>query len=140
MKNIKPKILIGIWCLWLVIQLIRFILLPIPLGPALINLLVPAFCFWMGWRLFKQPSRSLTVWFFVACCLVLIKFCIGNILFYQATTHSFQAAFRMWLVQGFGSVLSFIDSIGATLLVIITFCYWPLFCYKPAGTTTNDKS
>ena len=138
MKNTTPKILLAVWCFWLVCRLIRIIVLPGSVALALAGLVIPVLCFWLGWRLYKKPSRSLTVWFSASCFLVFFKFCIGNIIYYQATFHSFREAFLYWLQNGFSGVLPFMDSIGATILVAFTFYYWPLFCFKRRDLQ-NDK-
>ena len=138
MKDNKAKFLVVAWFLCLVVSVYQSLAHYSPSVPAVLGAaLIPGFLIYLGYRLYKQPSRKLTAWFSVMCLLVLLKFCFGNILYFYSLSHSFSEACHHWLKVGTSGVFSFIDTIGITILVPITFYYWPLYCF--GNKTKNEQ-
>ena len=86
---------------------------------------------WLGWRLYRRPSRRVTIWFIVLSVLLAWKTWIGPaVLFRGSENFSVFGPIAWWSSIGRISMKTFLLWMLPSQIVLFSLLVWPAYCWR----------
>jgi hypothetical protein len=86
---------------------------------------------WLGWRLYKRPTRRVTIWFVFVCVTLVWKSWIGPIVMHMSPAHdSVFEGIAWWWSVGRVSVKTFLFWLLPPQILLLSIIVWPAYCWR----------